>query len=61
MASPLKLQVQRIEMARDVTQKRHFTLQLFIPELFYVFPFAFHELTDLLMQLETFFQHFSLA
>lgn len=39
MILPLKLQVERIEMARNATQKRC------------VFPFAFHELTDFLKQL----------
>lgn len=61
MASALKLQVERIEVVRDVTNKHHFTPQLFIPELCCVFPFAFYELTDQLTQLGTSFQYFSLA
>lgn len=57
----LQLQVRRNKVARGVTQKRQFMKKLFIAEFFSVFPSAFHELTDLLAQLETSFQHLSPA
>lgn len=42
MAPPLKLQVEHIQVARDVTQKPHFTQKLFILVLCCVFPFAIY-------------------
>ena len=50
--SVMKLQVQRVEMARDVTQKG---------QLCCVLPFAFQKLTYFLTQLETSVQYFSSA
>ena len=58
---PLKLQVQHIEMAREVTQKGQLTQKLLLPELCCVFTFAFQKLTYFLTQLETPFQYFSSA
>lgn len=57
----LQLQVHHVQMACDVAQKRHFTHKCFISKLCCVFPFAFHEQTDLLTKLETSLQHLSLA
>ncbi|KAJ3582645.1 hypothetical protein NHX12_000396 [Muraenolepis orangiensis] len=38
---PLKLQVQRIEVARDVTEKGQLTQKLLLPELCCILPFGF--------------------
>ena len=58
---PLRLQVQCIEMARDVTHKGQLTQKCLLPELCCVCPFAFQKLTYFLMELETSVQCFSSA
>lgn len=57
----LKLQVQRIEMAHDVTHKGQLTWKLFVPEFCYVFPSAIQKLKYFLMQLQKSGQYFSWA